>query len=43
MATRGLPAWLWAHEPVYGLPEPERLLLDGCLLWGAALDDGRSA
>lgn len=43
MATRGLPAWPWTQEPADDLPEPERLLLEGCRLWGAALRDGRSA
>ena len=43
MATRGLPAWPWTREPADDLPEPERLLLEGCRLWGAALRDGRSA
>lgn len=43
MATRGLPAWPWASEPADDLPDPERLLLEGCRLWGAAVDEGRSA
>ena len=43
MATRGLPAWPWTREPADDLPEPERLLLEGCRLWGGARRDGRSA
>jgi hypothetical protein len=43
LATRGLPAWPWTREQVDDLPEPERLLLEGFRLWGAALRDGRSA
>ena len=43
MATRGLPAWPWAREPADDLPEPERLLLEGCRLWGAAARDSRPA
>lgn len=43
MATRGLPAWPWTREGADDLPEPERLLLEGCRLWAAALRDGRSA
>ena len=43
MATRGLPAWPWTREPADDLPEPERLLLEGCRLWGAAARDGRPA
>lgn len=43
MATRGLPAWPWTRDAADDLPEPERLLLEGCRLWGAALRDGRSA
>ena len=41
MATRGLPAWPWTREPADDLPEPERLLLEGCRLWAAAARDGR--
>jgi hypothetical protein len=43
MATRGLPAWPWTRECADDLPEPERLLLEACRLWAAALRDGRSA
>lgn len=43
MATRGLPTWPWAEAPADDLPDPERLLLEGCRLWAAALRDGRSA
>jgi hypothetical protein len=42
MATRGLPAWPWTREPADDLPEPERLLLEGCRLWAAAARDGRA-
>ena len=41
MATRGLPAWPWTREPADDLPEPERLLLEGCRLWAVAARDGR--
>jgi hypothetical protein len=43
MATRGLPAWPWTREFTDDLPEPERLLLEACRLWAAALREGRSA
>ena len=42
MATRGLPAWPWTRTPADDLPEPERLLLEGCRLWAAAARDGRA-
>ena len=41
MATRGLPAWPWTSEAADGLPEAERLLLDGARLWCAAVREGR--
>jgi kynurenine formamidase len=43
LATRGLPAWPWTRETADDVPEPERLLLEACRLWAAALRDGRSA